>query len=94
MADQCISISESVLVAASGAIAGLSSGYLQGLLVNASSAGTLTLADKPDGTNSRTILNAIPLTAGQSVILFGIRFTGGLTATIGGTASVTISYAA
>jgi hypothetical protein len=40
--------------------------------VNASTRGTLTLTDKPDGTNNRTILNALPLTAGQSVILFGM----------------------
>lgn len=90
--EMCIQTCESVRITGTGAL-NIGAGYLQGLVVNASASGTLTLTDKPDGTNSRTILNALPLTAGQSVILFGIRYCGGLTATVGGTADVTLAYA-
>lgn len=93
MTEPCINVSEGVRITGTGPVPVTGNGYLQGLVVNASASGTLTLTDKPDGVNSRTILNALPLTAGQSVILFGMRFGAALTATIGGTADVTLAYA-
>jgi hypothetical protein len=89
MAQPCIQAAEGVRITGSGAVPVNGDGYLQGLIVNASASGTLTLVDG----KSRTLLNALPLTAGQSVILYGIRYIGGLTATVGGTADVTLAFA-
>jgi hypothetical protein len=57
-------------------------------VVNSSASGTLTLTDG----KGRVICNALVLTAGQSPILFGAKYVGGLTATLGGTANVTLMY--
>jgi hypothetical protein len=89
MADPCINACDSVNFNGSGALPVLDCGYLQGMAVNASASGTLTLVD---GTG-KTLLNAMPLTAGQTPILFGGRYSKGLTATVGGTANVTLFFA-
>jgi hypothetical protein len=86
--DMCMNASESVNFSASGALAVPDSGYLQGLVVNSSTSGTLTLTDG----KGRVIVNALVLTAGQSPILFGAKYIAGLTATVGGTANVTLMY--
>jgi hypothetical protein len=69
-------------VTASGALP-VQDGTLLGIIVAASSSGTLTVADKPNNA-ARTLVNAIPLTAGQFVPC-KFRFLGGLTLTVGGT---------
>lgn len=74
---------------ASGALQIPDSGYLQGLIVSQSSAGVLTLTDG----KGRVVINAMPLTAGQSIILYGARYTNGLTATLTGTATLTLVLA-
>jgi hypothetical protein len=86
--ETCFNASEATNFSASGALPVPDVGYLQGLVVNSSTSGTLTLTDG----KGRTIVNALVLTAGQSPILFGARYIGGLTATITGAANVTLMY--
>lgn len=90
MSSPNIAVGEAVRITNTGNVQCPDSGYLQGLIVNASSSGTLTLKDSG---GNRTLLNALPLTAGQSLDLYGMRFNGVLAATVGGTADVTLVYA-
>lgn len=70
----------------SGAVPCNESGDLVGMLCSTSTNGTLTLVDG----RGRTICNLMPLTAGQFYPM-PFRYVSGLTATIAGTANITLS---
>lgn len=66
---------------------------LAGFLCDASSSGTLTIADKGGASGGdRTLLSAMALTAGNYYPL-NVRCSGQVTITIGGTASGLLTYA-
>lgn len=72
-----------------GSDSNLADKRLLGFLCDASSTGTLTVADRA---GSRTLISAMPLVAGQFYAL-RVRCAGQINITIGGTASGLLTYA-
>lgn len=69
-------------------------GQLLGIMVNSHSAGTLVLYDNTAG-SGEIIFNTITFAAGSGIwfpMPFGLNFTNGLYATIGGTADITFIW--
>lgn len=68
------------------------SGRVQGVVVNSNTSGTLKLWDNTAASGS-VVINTYTFPAGSSTIpLFGMSFSTGLYATIGGTADISIAY--
>jgi hypothetical protein len=69
----------------------LSGNTLVGALVESSTSGTLTITDSPQSAGSRTVVNALPLTAGAYVFI-PARCVGNIVVTVGGTGSIVLFY--
>jgi hypothetical protein len=86
MSNQVIQSGEAYRLTGSGAVPVNDSGDMVGVLCSTSTSGTLTLVDG----RGRTLCSVMPLTSGQFYPM-PFRYITGLTATIGGTADITLS---
>lgn len=84
------SVINATSISASGLIK-TGAGHVFNVIVSASTSGTLTLWDNTSAAGTK-ILDTFPLTAGATVQLGGVKFSTGLFATIGGTATITVTY--
>ena len=67
-------------------------GKLTRILVESSSSGTITIYDNATTNTGTVILNAFPVTAGQSVDMSNVRLTAGCYVVFGGTVSAAFFY--
>lgn len=82
---------DSIRVTQAATNTALSGVTLVGVLVESSTSGTLSITDSPQSAASRTLVNALPLTAGQYVPL-PLRTVGNVVVTVGGTGAIVLIY--
>lgn len=87
---QTVEYGEGKRITQAAANTDLSDAMLIGFLCESSSSGTLTIADKPNG-SARTLLSAMALVAGQFYPL-KVRTAGAVTITIGGTGAGLLTF--